>query len=209
MLSGIWQGALEYLAPRKCALCGLISDDCPCPQCTGEFVPTQPISSFEEAGPLAFRASLFLYEGRAAQAVRRLKYARSTSLVSSMAEEIAQGVERLAFTGIVVPVPIHWTRLYSRGFNQAELLCERLPYRKDLLRRVRATKPQVGLNREQRLRNLKGAFAASPEVRGNDVLLIDDVVTSGQTARECALALKEQGAREVSILAFCGEAGWD
>jgi ComF family protein len=157
-------------------------------------------------GPVSFRAIVYRYEDRAAQAVRRLKYNRSTGLAPWMAEEIAQASAKLPFDA-VVPVPIHWSRWCWRGFNQSDLIAARLPSEPRLLRRVRATRPQVGLNREERLRNLEGAFAARPCV-GRSILLIDDVVTSGQTATECAKALLEQGAKEVGILALCGEA-WD
>jgi ComF family protein len=105
-------------------------------------------------------------------------------------------------------VSIHWSRLCRRGFNQAELLCDGLPrerLRPDLLRRIRATRPQAGLSREERLRNLAGAFRANGEAQGLRILLVDDVFTSGQTARECAGALLAAGATKVGILALCGE----
>jgi len=112
------------------------------------------------------------------------------------------------FDGVVaVPVPIHWSRRARRGFNQSELLCECLPsglVDSKLLARTRATKPQAGLSVEERQRNLDGAFMASPSVSGRAVLLIDDVVTSGQTAKACASALYTAGALEVGILAFAG-----
>jgi ComF family protein len=203
------EALLELAYPKKCALCGLLENSSPCETCIAEMVPAEPFVKYERAGLLDFRASLFLYEGRAAQAVRRLKYARSTSLAAFMATEIKRGVEQLGFVGDVVPVPIHWTRFYSRGFNQALLLATDLNPDQRVLHRTRATRPQVGLNKEQRMKNLDGAFAADAAVKGRSILLIDDVVTSGQTARECARALREQEAREVGILAFCGEAGWD
>ena len=107
---------------------------------------------------------------------------------------------------LIVPVPIHWSRKCTRGFNQAELLCQRLSASPHALVRHRRTRPQVGLTEEERLRNLKDAFQASPIVYGKRILLVDDVLTSGQTARECARALRTAGAREVGFLAFCGEA---
>jgi ComF family protein len=137
--------------------------------------------------------------------VRRLKYSRSTGLASFMSEKIAVSTERLSGIDAIVPVPIHWRRRNSRGFNQSEELA---PNGINLLERIRATRPQVGLNREQRARNLAGAFRALPGAEGKTILLIDDVVTSGQTARECASALLAVGAIEVGILAFCGESGW-
>lgn len=90
-----------------------------------------------------------------------------------------------------------------RGFNQSVLLSALLPADKlkpKLLTRIRATKPQVHLNREERLTNLKGAFQAAPEVEGKEILLIDDVYTSGGTAVACAEALIAAGAASVGIL---------
>jgi ComF family protein len=155
---------------------------------------------------LDYRAALFRYESRAAQAVRRLKYSRSTALATFMAEELRSALIRLALEpDLIVPVPIHWSRRCARGFNQAELLCGDLDWT-PALARVRRTRPQVGLSREDRARNLSGAFRASSTVAGRHILLVDDVLTSGQTARECAKALHSAGAAEVGILAFCGEA---
>ena len=108
-------------------------------------------------------------------------------------------------------MPIHWSRTVTRGFNQAELLCEQLPrelINNNILRRTRATRPQVGLSHEERARNLEGAFEVIQSVEGNSVLLIDDVLTSGGTARECASVLKKAGAIEVGIYTFAAERRW-
>jgi ComF family protein len=151
---------------------------------------------------------LFAYEGRAAQAVRRLKYSRATSLAGPMAELLEEARRLLPPHDWIVPVPIHWARRAQRGFNQAELLSEKAPrnlVRPSFIRRVRFTRPQVGLGTEERLTNLAGAFEAQPEVRGHRILLVDDVVTSGGTALACAYALRQAGAKETGLLTFCGE----
>jgi ComF family protein len=125
-----------------------------------------------------------------------------------MAEMMLQGSERLGLSNfdLVVPVPIHWSRRSMRGFNQSELLAEKLPgvCRSALVRR-RRTRAQARLSREERIDNLAGAFRARPIVSGKSVLLVDDVLTSGETARECARALAASGATEIAILAFAGE----
>lgn len=165
---------------------------------------TTPTTEYLPDDILDFKASMYLYQGRSAQAVRRLKYSRSTSLSPFMAEQLAE-LARGWKDFICVPVPIHRDRLQQRGFNQAALLCEQVDFQ-ELLVRNRATKPQVGLSREERLKNLSGAFTVTGDVDRQSILLVDDVVTSGQTARECARTLKAAGAAEVGILAFCGEA---
>jgi ComF family protein len=205
--TSFFSGALDFLYPRKCPLCGLLADLSPCESCWDEFVPSDPRMTTDDLAALNYRVTLYRYTGRAGQAVRLLKYRRSTSLTQRMTGEIADAVAGLsASVDAVVPVPIHWSRRCSRGFNQSELLCEGVAHRTDLLRRVRRTKPQAGLRREERERNLIGAFWASPEVAGKSILLVDDVLTTGHTARECAKALRQAGAAEVGILAFCGDA---
>lgn len=204
--TSFFDGALDLLYPRKCPLCGLLADASPCAACRDEFVPSDPRMGVESRADLSYRVTLFRYEGRAGQAVRLLKYHRSTSLAAAMSEEIAEAVEDLAGSiDVVIPVPIHWSRRCMRGFNQSELLCGSTPFRSELLRRVRRTRPQAGLSREEREKNLLGAFVAAPEVRGLSVLLVDDVLTTGHTARECAKALRAAGALEVGILAYCGD----
>lgn len=103
----------------------------------------------------------------------------------------------------IVPVPIHWTRRCFRGFNQTELLVEAFPPEQlgtGLIQRIRATKPQARLNPEEREANLFGAFAGG--TAPDKVLLVDDVYTSGHTARECARVLKSAGARQVGVISF-------
>ncbi len=146
----------------------------------------------------------YLYEGRAAQAVKRLKYERASPLRDSMARLMAAR-HAIADDEMVVPVPIHWTRRFERGFNQSEWLASQLPHVSGALRRIRATRPQVGLNRAARQRNIVGAFAASPLVHGRRVVLVDDVITSGSTVLACREALRQAGAAEVRAIAFCSD----
>jgi ComF family protein len=153
---------------------------------------------------------LYEYEGRAAQAVKRLKYDRITSLGSAMSDLLVSNLQTLILGEdvMVIPVPIHWTRRFHRGFNQSEHLCRSLPGSvicRGALKRRRATRPQVGLSGAERSQNLKGAFVAGAEVQGRHVLLVDDVLTTGHTAKECARTLLSAGALSVSALFFTGE----
>ncbi len=108
---------------------------------------------------------------------------------------------------LVVPVPISPSRRNERGYNQAALLARPiaiyhgLAYRPGLLRKKRDTHTQVGLTIEQRKANVEGAFAAEEkEVGGADVLVVDDVTTTGATLNACAQALLEAGAKTVHCL---------
>lgn len=125
---------------------------------------------------------------------------------------VGAGAELLADADVLVAVPLHRWRLLGRKFNQAALLAQEVsrltgiasdPF---LLERVKATPPQVGLSEAERRRNLAGAFRAPPMARarieGRNVVLIDDVVTTGSTAGVCARLLKRAGAARVDVLAL-------
>lgn len=194
---------LEWLYPPKCGLCGRIGRQALCSDCLAEF-KTVDWENPDCQPPLAYHVALFEFSGRAAQAVRRLKFERITPLAEPLASQVLKGCTRFELLSCdhIIPVPIHRTRENVRGFNQSVLLSAQLPAEKlnpRLLTRIRATKPQVRLKREERLTNLKGAFQAAPEVAGKTILLIDDVYTSGGTAVACAEALFAAGAVEVGI----------
>lgn len=197
---------LDLAYPHKCALCGLLGLDSPCAVCISQM--EERVNTWRDPHRTLDQVSYcYFYSGRAAQAVQRLKYSRSTSLAKWMANQMYKFHGHMVQeNAIVIPVPIHWTRRNHRGFNQSDLLSE--PFgdrvRSNYLKRTRSTPAQAGLSHEERLLNLDGAFSASKEVKGKSVFLIDDVVTSGGTAIECSKALKAQGALQVSVISFCG-----
>jgi ComF family protein len=204
-----WNSFSSWLYPTRCALCSVLGDDPICSVCLQDFLVADHVRHAVDDGPLRLTATLFPYRGRVSQAVRRLKYSRATVLAQPMADLMLEGVDRLGIGNYdwVVPIPIHWSRRCTRGFNQSELLAEALPnVQRDLLLRTRRTKPQARLSREARMHNLAGAFRARAGVSGKSILLIDDVLTSGETARECARALAAAGATDIAALAFAGEA---
>lgn len=196
---------ISSIFPAKCALCGSLSPEPVCAECRSEFREHEPAIRAGEGG-LESIATLFDYSGRAAQAVQRLKYERITSLGPWMSDALAEFAEGagLGRFDVVAPVPIHWSRRCFRGFNQSELLAESFPMAQLDMLRFRRTRPQVGLTVQERLENLRGAFRASRAAEGKSVLIVDDVITSGGTARECANALRESGALTVAAIAFCG-----
>lgn len=205
--SSFSNGLLDCIYPSQCALCGLSGEPAVCESCRSDMIPMPAGADPPPSPGLSFRISAYEYGGRAAQAVRRLKYGRATALAPFMAETLlGLAVKHDLADWAAVPVPIHWSRRCQRGFNQAELIAEQMPLLlKGALVRARATRPQVGLSGSDRASNIAGAFRASALVAGRKLILIDDVVTSGNTARECSQALLQAGAAEVGVLSFAGE----
>lgn len=118
----------------------------------------------------------------------------------------------LARADMLVPVPLHYRRLLMRRYNQADLIARALsrdtgiPCLSEALRRVRATPSQGHLTAPERAKNVRRAFAVSGrhagQIKGANIVLIDDVFTTGSTAKECAQALLKAGAKEVSVLSL-------
>lgn len=151
--------------------------------------------------------SLVAYQGPVAQAIQRFKYQKDFLLTASLAwltEHYPWEEESFDF---LVPVPLHLKRLRERGFNQAVLLaraCTPLASRQlrtGALRRIRPTPPQIHRTPTERFKNVSGAFQVPRprEVTGKDIMLIDDVFTTGATVNECARTLKKAGAGRVLV----------
>jgi ComF family protein len=129
----------------------------------------------------------------------------------------AAGHELLGDAHLIVPVPMSRRRLFWRTFNQAAHLAHELGRRSGVavdtgtMKRRRATRPQVGLTRAQRRKNMEGAFGVvtwrRARIEGANVLLVDDVITTGATVNACARALRRAGAARVDVLAVAMVAG--
>ncbi|HVP46494.1 MAG TPA: ComF family protein [Bryobacteraceae bacterium] len=141
--------------------------------------------------------------------IHLFKYRRMKPLARTLSTYLVSALPRDQKFDIVVPMPLHWRRKWSRGFNQATLLSRPvarlcgIPV-KNAVRRLRSTQTQAGLSNAQRRENVAGAFRVrnARVIQGRQVLLIDDVMTTGATASACALALKRGGAKSVTLLAL-------
>ncbi|HET9321140.1 MAG TPA: ComF family protein [Bryobacteraceae bacterium] len=149
------------------------------------------------------------YEGVLRQLIHLFKYGRMKPLSKTLAALLASALPPDRQFDVVVPMPLHWRRQWQRGFNQSELLARATARRcgipmKNAVRRTRATATQAGLSNARRRENVEGAFQVKKRgtVEGRRILLIDDVMTTGATARACALVLKGAGAKAVTLLAL-------
>lgn len=202
---GCWQ-ALHFLGEPCCSRCGLpfeveIKGAGECGSCLSDPPPFDRLRAAVAYGELARKVVLKLkYGGRPGVA---------ETLAHFMKRHIAEEGNGCA---LLVPVPLHRWRIWKRGYNQSALIAQGLASRTglacelDLLRRVRSTPPLRGLGRRERSLAVRGAFALNPDrkdlVRGRIVILVDDVYTSGATARACARALSKAGAERVDILCW-------
>ena len=203
-----WHG-VAWIAPPLCAICGLpfefdpglsgASDRLVCGSCARR----RP--AFDRA------RAVFRYDDSSKRLVLGFKHADRTHAAPAFGRWLERaGVELLQDADLVAPVPLHWTRLALRRYNQAALLAHasaraaRSPCVADLLVRIRRTPTQGALGRSARWRNVSRAFAVNPRhlarVKGARVLLIDDVLTTGATVNSCTRTLRAAGARGVDVL---------
>ena len=191
--------SFERLTPPVCAACGA-----PVPsEATARCAACREITV-----PFDYVRAAASYGGILRDAVHALKFGGRRSLARPLGDLIVeQCADVLAAPDVFVPVPLARGRERERGFNQAALLAERLGERLSVrvrarwLVRLRATAAQSDLSAAERRANVANAFAAAPAVAGRDVVLVDDVITTGATVGECARALRASGARRVGVVA--------
>lgn len=155
----------------------------------------------------------FYFNGPVREAIHLFKYNGYWRLGRGL---VLRAVDRMKEfpleADLILPVPLDAFRLRRRGFNQAVVLGQELseakgiPMALDLLVRTKRVRPQVGLRGKERLKNIRGCFNVTVPGRVEDqkVLLVDDVLTTGATANECARILKKSGAKGVSLFALAG-----
>ncbi len=205
-------GSLLYPQGAVCVCCGDMrgqEEGIFCPDCAAKYKPLYDSVQLGSRQGVERVYSACRYTSPASDAVKAFKFNHNGDAGRFMAQEMIRSARELGLPApdAVVPVPLHWKRQYSRGFNQSMILARSLARSLDapvmnLLKRRRNTKMQSTLNPEERLSNIRGAFTARRSCRGLSILLVDDVCTTGATANACAAALKQAGAGEVELFVF-------
>lgn len=215
---------LDFLFPRRCLGCGkwgrYFCENCLiriepirkqiCPVCEKLAISGKTHARCQTRYSLDGLTSVFPYRGAIKEAITKLKYKFVTDLAEDLINTVPNSLFTIRYssTSTLIPVPLHPRRQRWRGFNQAELLGRMLAVRfnwsvrSDILVRHRNTQPQIKLKGKKRTQNIKGAFKISPESRSvklklSNVLLFDDVWTTGSTLKECGRVLKKGGAQWV------------
>jgi ComF family protein len=236
---GAFDGVVTLLFPSDCRLCAVpLSTSSPlpvCPECLDSIDPiagdrcqlcgerlfsglTQRLCGecLSERPPFGKASAYGSYDAGLRELIHLLKYDRVRPAAEVLGRMLAEAVLDLAVEfgaepPLVVPVPLHSSKLRDRGFNQSELIARAAIRHKPagldlrlapaLLVRKRPTESQTGFTRQQRVQNLRGAFAAGDTntISGRDILLVDDVFTTGTTVSECARVLRRAGAGNVWV----------
>lgn len=192
---------IEFIKPPLCSRCGLPSVEDPCLSCQIE-----PLTLDGIRGVGYLRDPL-------KRAIYQFKYHKKRKLALPLADLMHEYLLKNPLPAeLIVPVPLHLDRLRERGYNQAALLAQKLSERSGLpleegsLIRIKGTAPQVALRADERHTNVRGAFRTQGErLKDRQILLIDDVCTTGATLEACAEALREKGVGSVWALVLARE----
>lgn len=219
--------SLDWLIPRMCINCNetLAQDNHPCCQACYMTLPFQS-HCCEQCGqsysggadycgrciakPPPFDACFcpFQYEAPVSQQIRAFKYNEKPELAKTLAQLLFTEIQtnELEPPDLLIPVPMHTSKLRQRGYNQSLLLTQqlsklmRVPYNSHLLRKYRATPAQAELSLKQRRTNLRGCFEFIGKTSAKHVAIVDDVFTTGATASEIAKILKKNGVDYIQFL---------
>ncbi len=186
-----------------------------CPYCRSFYEPEETECSYcqsvgrsREEHRIFMVRSLGRFDDYYKELIHRFKYGKKVPLGKRLGQRLGEtinGNSTFLESDFLIPVPLHKSRYRERGFNQSEIIAEEISkvrgiaVSKNVLRRKKNTKDQTNFSPQQREENVRGAFVVTqPEmIRGKNVILVDDVITTGATLSECARMLKQAGAEKI------------
>lgn len=211
----LWTAIIYFLFPSRCPNCRELVDE-PYQLCAACEEKILRVDFYDKPpSPLDKVLRVTKYRDGSRELLHKLKFDNDLKVVPALKKilndvaERAEVLELLSGIDFVVPVPLHEERLKERGFNQTEeifgewLMKKNLPLKNFLIRKV-ATPKLYNLGKTEREKILAGVFAAAKQInlRGKNILIVDDIFTTGTTCKECAKVLKSLGAEKIFVLAF-------
>lgn len=209
-----------YLTRNAYTICEACQRELPilphsCQQCAQflRFSPSQPlICGYCQKDKPAFDLThaLFPYEPPISQFITRLKFQGKLQYAKTLSELMTLRIQTTWYNNkplpdLIIPIPLHKERLQQRGFNQTTEIARpiaralKIPIDNQLVKRIKPTLAQSGLTRDARVKNIAHAFAINKDLSGKTIALLDDVITTGNTVRECAKLLKKHGATRIDV----------
>lgn len=229
-LQTIFNSLIDLIFPPRCVVCKKFSNDPLCGDCLSKVKYIDPLvckvcgephnsrfegnfchDCYQKKTPFDIARSITVYEGVMKEAIHEFKFNNKRTLSVPLGKIMIDYLKNNKEIGvsdvdIIIPVPLSRKKQRAREYDQAELLAEELSKYNGIeldigsLKRTRETIPQFKLSRKERLVNLKEAFSALSTVEGKNILLVDDIYTTGSTAKEASIALKKAGAGKVYVL---------
>ncbi len=210
---GLVEKIIRLIYPVKCMICGnILNEDSVlylCDKCH-KLLPRYE-RGFHKVAKLPYIDGLFSafhYENGIDTAIQAMKFGSQPKLTETLTYILLEELLReshIPYFDLIVPVPMHFMKKRSRGFNQAELIAIKvseylqIPVDTEVLIKTRNTRPQSSLKREERINNLKDVFSVSSpgKILNKNILIIDDVITTGTTINNCGRILYENGADKI------------
>jgi ComF family protein len=203
---------IDTIFPPLCVLCDTLlpaERKIVCPSCMTKLVPAgEQIELPIQNRSFKYTYILFQYDEHIRQLIHLLKYKRCLTLTRYFSLSADNHIKLLSSYSIIIPVPLHPVKRRERGYNQSAEIARqlsqvfRIDFDETVLIRKRFTPSQTKLSREERAQNMKDAFVCAKDLTGVTILLVDDVVTTGNTVEACAAELKRAGADQVDVFAL-------
>lgn len=209
--------ALNFIFPPVCGICGKMGEGYLCNKCEQEIINSNiflnqiDLYNHEKSSLIEEHFYIFSYSGVIREKILQYKFKDKSYLSETISKFFIKNEKLYGFLkkyDIIVAVPISASRKRERGYNQSELIARKISkiglicYEPHILYKSKNNKPQSSLNKKQRLKNVKDVYKIQNEqkIQGKNILLFDDIYTTGATANECAKILKQAGAKSVGIL---------
>jgi len=207
---------INIIYPQKCPICKRVkiqSDEVICDRCKKSFNQYRVNVSLKDEKGYEKGYAIFRYDGAIRFLIQKLKFKKDKKMANILASLIYEDVKAFCdrhHANFIVPIPIHSKRVEERGFNQSEVVAKILEKKlhkkvqSNLIKRTKYTKPQSLLPTVEKKENVKNSFGIlnKEELKGKDVILFDDIYTTGSTIEECSKILKEHDTRKVYFLSI-------